>query len=389
MKTLRICFLILTMAFAGPVTNAVNYAGFVNPFIGTDGHGHTFPAATYPFGMVQAGPDTRTLGWDGCSGYHYSDSTILGFTHTHLSGTGCLDCGDILFMPVVDEEVKSPFSHKNETATPGYYRVFLDHQKVNVRIAAGKRCAMHEYTYTAPGAKKVVIDLYHRDRLLGSSIEVVNNTTVRGWRQSTSWAKFHDVYFYAEFSEPFTGVDKVDSARLTLAFDPSSRSPIKVKVALSSVSCENAKENLLSEIPYGNWDFNSINKFSNRRRITVSTCNAACRRCRTSRTDMHQIGSTRNDKRGIEVAASSATAGAAAVDFLASAAPAARAAAANEQELGFRPTGQCQRVHRLRRGELEHDVAHALLSRRPDDLGILVANRRAAEVDGLGAGDRG
>lgn len=258
MKTLKICYLILAMTFAGPMANAENYAGFVNPFIGTDGHGHTFPAATYPFGMVQAGPDTRILGWDGCSGYHYSDSTILGFTHTHLSGTGCMDCGDILFMPVVDEEVKSPFSHKNETAKPGYYQVFLDHQKVNVRIAAGKRCAMHEYTYTAPGAKNIVIDLYHRDRLLGSSIEVVNNTTVRGWRQSTSWAKIHDVYFYAEFSEPFTGVDKVDSARLALAFDPSSRSSIKVKLALSSVSCENAKENLLSEIPDGNWNFNRL-----------------------------------------------------------------------------------------------------------------------------------
>lgn len=235
---------------------AADYTQCVNPFVGTDGHGHTFPAAVYPFGMVQAGPDTRLGGWDGCSGYHYSDSLILGFTHTHLSGTGCLDWGDILFMPVKDGTVASRFSHDRESASPGLYSVWLEDPQVDVRIAAGRRVAMHEYSYSG-GDRTVWIDLHHRDRLLDADLEVVGGNAVRGWRQSRSWAREQDVYFYAEFSEPVTLEEFADSVSVRLHFGVGD-APLKVKIALSSVSCDNAKKNLLSEIKEGDWNLDAL-----------------------------------------------------------------------------------------------------------------------------------
>ncbi|MGH7952095.1 MAG: GH92 family glycosyl hydrolase, partial [Limisphaerales bacterium] len=129
------------------------------PLVGTDAHGHAYPGATVPFGMVQLSPDTRTEGWDGCSGYHYSDSTIQGFSHTHLSGTGCGCLGDVLLMPTVGkvylnagapgDSYASKFSHAQEMATPGYYRVFLDTPKVTAELTASARCGFHKYTFPA------------------------------------------------------------------------------------------------------------------------------------------------------------------------------------------------------------------------------------------------
>ena len=137
-----------------------NHAGHVNVFIGTGGHGHTFPGATLPHGMVQLSPDTRLIGWDACSGYHYSDSTIIGFSHTHLSGTGIGDYGDILFMPVTGEKplkagdahepgkgYRARFSHDREEGRPGYYRVFLPDDGINVELTATTRAGMHRYTF--------------------------------------------------------------------------------------------------------------------------------------------------------------------------------------------------------------------------------------------------
>ena len=246
------------LALGGVALHGADYSSLVNPFIGTGGHGHTFPAATYPFGMVQAGPDTRLRDWDGCSGYHYSDSVILGFTHTHLSGTGCLDWGDILLMPVVDETVASPFSHSREDASPGYYHVFLDHQKVDVSIACGRRCAMHQYVFPSAALRDVVVDLHHRDRLTGCFLDFPGKNTVQGWRRSHSWAKEHDVYFYAEFSEDAVSVEVADSATVRLHFAPGCNRPLKVKIALSSVSCANAKANLLAELPQEDWNFKRL-----------------------------------------------------------------------------------------------------------------------------------
>ena len=237
--------------------SAKDYTRYVNPFVGTDAHGHTFPAAVQPFGMVQAGPDTRTNGWDGCAGYHYSDSVILGFTHTHLSGVGCEDYCDILFMPVTDAETTSKFSHSNESAAPGYYQVYLEHQKVNVRIAAGRRMAMHEYSFQGGEKRAVRVDLHFRDRLLACSLEQVGTHAIQGWRQSRSWAKPQDVYFYAEFSAPIMGADFADSASVRLKFNDST-APIKVKVGISSVSVDNARENLYSESSTKDWDLDKL-----------------------------------------------------------------------------------------------------------------------------------
>lgn len=241
-----------------------DYTACVNPFVGTDGHGHTFPAAVYPFGMVQAGPDTRLSGWDGCSGYHYSDSLIYGFTHTHLSGTGCLDYGDVLLMPVAGDggKVPSAFSHANEQASPGYYSVYLDDPKVNVRIAAGRRMAMHEYRYdSASEPRYVVMDLHHRDRLLECRLEQAGDNVIQGWRRSRAWAKSQDVYFYAQFSEPVSVSEFADSAFVRLGFGASD-APLKVKIAISSVSCANAKANLLDEKAEDDWDFDSLREGS-------------------------------------------------------------------------------------------------------------------------------
>lgn len=256
MKRTLISILIIAISLS---TKAGDYTKYVNPFVGTDAHGHTFPAATLPFGMVQAGPDTRINGWDGCSGYHYSDSVILGFTHTHLSGVGCLDYGDILLMPVTDGTVASKFSHGRESAEPGYYQVWLEHQKVDVRIAAGRRMAMHEYSYEDGSDRAVVIDLHHRDRLLGATLEQVGANAVQGWRQSRSWAKPQDVYFYAEFSSPISKLEYSDSAFVRLSF-ASGNDALKVKIALSGVSCGNAHANLLAEKDESDWDFEALRR---------------------------------------------------------------------------------------------------------------------------------
>ena len=238
---------------------AVDPARHVNPFVGTDDHGHTNPSACYPFGMVQAGPDTRTGTWDGCGGYHYSDSVILGFTHTHLSGTGCLDYGDVLIMPVRGENVASKFSHSRETASPGFYSVYLEGPQVEASMAAGRRMAMHEYRYTIPGDREIVIDLRHRDRLMGSFLKMDGDRAVEGWRLSRSWAKKQDVYFHAEFSEPVKTVAMRDSSFVRLGFGPG-KAPLKLKIGISSVSCSNARQNLLSEKKEGDWNMESLRR---------------------------------------------------------------------------------------------------------------------------------
>ena len=182
---------------------------YVNPFVGTDGHGHTFPGAILPFGMVQVSPDTRLDGWDGCSAYHYSDDTVYGFSHTHLSGTGCSDYGDLLLMPFTEENgnlpdslnysfYKSSFSHRNEKAEPGYYRVVLDRNRVMAELTVHDRNALHRYTFPHAGRKGVVIDLKHRDVVIASRIEFDdsgNCPLIRGYRISAAWNPEQHIYF--------------------------------------------------------------------------------------------------------------------------------------------------------------------------------------------------
>lgn len=232
----------------------VGLSAWIDPMIGTDFTGHTFPGATYPFGMVQLSPDTRPKAgdWTGCSGYHYSDSTIYGFSHTHLSGTGCDDLCDILLTP---GGKPSSFSHGREKASAGYYEVFLEGPQVLARLTVGRRVGMHEYHFPAGGEMVVGLDLKHRDVLLEGSIEVEGNV-VKGHRKSSSWSRDQDVYYYIEFSSKVASYERGDGSVL-LRFEPAAGAErvLTARVAISSVSVENAKANLMSEYPR---DFESI-----------------------------------------------------------------------------------------------------------------------------------
>ncbi len=244
-----------------------NYTALVNPFVGTGGHGHTFPGAVVPFGMVQVSPDTRIDGsWDGCSGYHYSDSIIYGFSHTHLSGTGVSDFGDILLMPTQisnptfkNSDYRSKFSHNKEQATPGFYQVNLLRHNIDVALTATTRAAFHQYTFSKNGSYQVVLDLLHRDKLLDGKINIINSKTISGYRRSEAWAKDQFVYFYIEFSKEFSSIQKnaATDKNATMAyfnFNLKKGETIYVKVGISSVDEFGAKQNLQTEIPH--WNFN-------------------------------------------------------------------------------------------------------------------------------------
>ncbi len=257
----------------------------VDPFIGTGGFGHTYPGATLPFGMVQLSPDTRTSGWENCSGYHASNPTILGFSHTHLSGTGATDLGDILFMPTVgplqtdpgDESdpgtgYRSSFSHDSEHAEPGYYKVVLDDYLTDVELTTTARVGFHKYTFPTSVESHVIVDLTHgiSDRVIDSGIEILNETEITGFRRSRGWARDHTIYFAAVFSKPFASCGTVEDTTLTLSgltargtrvkaffdFVTSEHEPILVKVGISPVSIDGARNNLDTEIPH--WEFDDV-----------------------------------------------------------------------------------------------------------------------------------
>lgn len=256
------------------------YSKQVNPFVGTAGHGHTYPGATVPFGMVQLSPDTRIDGsWDGCSGYHYSDSVIYGFSHTHLSGTGVSDYGDILLMPTMGEaslentQYSSAFSHKNEKATAGYYSVKLERYGIDVALTATARVGFHQYTFSKPGKANIILDLNHRDKLLMGEVRIVGDKTIEVYRNSTAWATNQKIYARIEFDRPMK-ITKVSSngfapakptdtffagSLVAIAFSTQVKKGerIKVKVALSPTGTEGAKKNM-SEI--ANWDFDKTAK---------------------------------------------------------------------------------------------------------------------------------
>jgi predicted alpha-1,2-mannosidase len=257
-----------------------NYSQYVDPIIGTGGHGHTFPGATVPFGMVQLSPDTRIDGsWDGCSGYHYSDSIIYGFSHTHLSGTGCSDYGDIILMPFTGEAsldlntFKSKFSHKNEKASAGYYSVLLENG-VEVELTSTTRVGFHKYKFPKNKKSNVVIDLSLRDKTLESTLDSISPTRIEGMRRSEAWAKDQHIYFSIEFSTPFRimkevkeigvwqgegGLGKIPNGnKMCLQFNTSLNSIVYAKVGISTVSIEGARNNLNSELQ--GWDFDKVRK---------------------------------------------------------------------------------------------------------------------------------
>ncbi|CAN5346460.1 GH92 family glycosyl hydrolase [soil metagenome] len=253
-----------------------DYTKFVNPFIGTGGHGHTYPGAIVPHGMVQLSPDTRLDGWDGCSGYHYSDKYIYGFTHTHLSGTGCSDYGDILLMPMMrhpspDNKIYgSTFLHNEEKASPGYYAVLLKKDNIQVELTTTERTGMHRYTFPKAGDASVILDLKHRDEVITSTLLIEDSVTISGLRRSRGWAVDQYVYFVIKFSKPFikTGIYNNDSLvnnirqeesknlKAFFTFNVNRNEQIIVKVALSAVSVEGAKKNLNTELT--DWNFDHI-----------------------------------------------------------------------------------------------------------------------------------
>lgn len=269
---LAVCFLLMlnNIGFAQK-----EYTQYVNPFVGTGGHGHTYPGATLPHGMVQLSPDTRLDGWDGCSGYHYSDSFIYGFSHTHLSGTGVSDYGDILLMPMngspsPDNKIYgSIFSHKDESAAVGYYNVLLQKDLIRVELTATQRVGFHHYTFKNSTNNNVILDLKHRDEVIESSLNIEDSVTVSGLRRSRAWADNQYVYFVMKFSKPIVkagvwqneqllGMDnkKVEDAKNLKAyfqFNLHDSKDVFIKVAISPVSVDGAKRNLEAELP--GWDF--------------------------------------------------------------------------------------------------------------------------------------
>lgn len=272
-------FPIILLTVCASLASAQRVTEFVNPFIGTDAHGHTFPGATAPFGMVQLSPDTRVEGWDACAGYHYSDTTILGFSHTHLSGTGVADYGDILITPIAGQLPSvSPtrgarFRHATESASPGYYRVQLEDGPILAELTATRRVGVHRYTFPVDATPNILINLHHGlgpDRVLESNIMINSDHEVSGFRRSEGWAKDQYLYFVARFSRPFssTGIYLDDTLRgkmsyaegknikASFQFSNESREPVIVNVGISAVSIEGARKNLGAEVPH--WDFDRV-----------------------------------------------------------------------------------------------------------------------------------
>lgn len=256
---------------------AVDYSSLVNPMIGTGGHGHTFPGSVVPHGMIQPSPDTRIDGWDGSSGYYVADTLINGFSHTHLSGTGCADYGDVLIMPTVGDQVIDPqdnskqnlpfasgFSHENEVAEPGYYSVKLDRYDILAEMTATERVALHRFTYPATDSAGMIIDMDYsiqHQTNLEMALEVVSDTEIRGWKMSKHWAFDQQIYFYAKFSKPFESSIVTDTitdhngnpyarCKAMLSFAPMKKGEqVLVKVGVSAVDYDGARKNVEVEMP--------------------------------------------------------------------------------------------------------------------------------------------
>ena len=279
-----------------PPTSAEKYTQYVNPFIGTGSvdslslSGSNFPGACAPFGLVQLSPDTREYPDDPCSGYDYNDKTIVGFSHTHLSGTGCPDLYDFLFMPYGGDikwqcgsddgktkGFRSAFRHETEKAYPGYYSVVLDDYHIKAELTATEHCGMHRYTFANSDPVHLMIDLdhslvrnspYRYCKIIEAQARVVDTKTIEGYRIISGWAPLRKVYFRAEFSRPFDShvfkagrnifenipVANNSNLKLVLNFDKDNSQPLLVKVGLSSVSAEGARENLKAEIRDFNFD---------------------------------------------------------------------------------------------------------------------------------------
>lgn len=270
----------LAALLAACTSQKENPVDFIDPFIGTGFHGHTYPGATLPFGAVQLSPDTRAGNWDACAGYHYDDSTLTGFSHTHLSGTGCIDLGDLLIRPTTQtvdpsrQPMYAPaaFRHEDEKAEAGYYAVLLHEEGIRAELTATAHTGVHRYTFPKESTPTVIVDLKHsldNEHIYESSLQVVNPHEMTGMRNTRGWSDNQRIYFVIQCSQPFEKATLISNQKALegkeaegtdlqalLKFKDHTSEPIVMKVGLSIVSVENARENLQAEVE--GFDFDAV-----------------------------------------------------------------------------------------------------------------------------------
>ena len=258
---MSVAALVVCFSATAVAATAQNLTQYVNQYVGTGGHGHTFMGANVPFGLVQLGPTEPTRGWDWCSGYYYDDDELIGFGHMHLSGTGIGCLGDVAFLPVKDfKQTSTRFKHEAEKVHPGYYSVQLTDPNVLVELTATERCGFHRYTFKNGAKAQLALDLSQCigwDKLNDCLLTQESATRLTGFRRSNGWAADRRIYFSIDFSQPVT-VHRLDSMERVVLSVADNTKPLLVKVALSPVSIDKAKLNMQAEM--AGWDFDATVK---------------------------------------------------------------------------------------------------------------------------------
>ena len=258
---MSVAALVVCFSATAVAATAQNLTQYVNQYVGTGGHGHTFMGANVPFGLVQLGPTEPTRGWDWCSGYYYDDDELIGFGHMHLSGTGIGCLGDVAFLPVKDfKQTSARFTHDAEKVHPGYYSLQLTDPNVLVELTATERCGFHRYTFKDGAKAQLALDLSQCigwDKLNDCLLTQESTTRLTGFRRSNGWAADRRIYFSIDFSQPVT-VHRLDSMERVVVSVADNTKPLLVKVALSPVSIDKAKLNMQAEI--AGWDFDATVK---------------------------------------------------------------------------------------------------------------------------------
>lgn len=260
-RLLSVAALVVCFSATAVAATVQNLTQYVNQYVGTGGHGHTFMGANVPFGLVQLGPTEPTRGWDWCSGYYYDDDELIGFGHMHLSGTGIGCLGDVAFLPVKDfKQTSTRFKHEAEKVHPGYYSLQLTDPNVLVELTATERCGFHRYTFKDGAKAQLALDLSQCigwDKLNDCLLTQESTTRLTGFRRSNGWAADRRIYFSIDFSQPVT-VHRLDSMERVVVSVADNTKPLLVKVALSPVSIDKAKLNMQAEM--AGWDFDATVK---------------------------------------------------------------------------------------------------------------------------------
>ncbi|WP_302397549.1 GH92 family glycosyl hydrolase [Leyella stercorea] len=260
-RLLSVAALVVCFSATAVAATVQNLTQYVNQYVGTGGHGHTFMGANVPFGLVQLGPTEPTRGWDWCSGYYYDDDELIGFGHMHLSGTGIGCLGDVAFLPVKDfKQTSTRFKHEAEKVHPGYYSLQLTDPNVLVELTATERCGFHRYTFKNGAKAQLALDLSQCigwDKLNDCLLTQESTTRLTGFRRSNGWAADRRIYFSIDFSQPVT-VHRLDSMERVVVSVADNTKPLLVKVALSPVSIDKAKLNMQAEM--AGWDFDATVK---------------------------------------------------------------------------------------------------------------------------------